>query len=304
MSKANKDSVWQTLPPITAGALATATVMYPADLVRALKMSAAAEQPLPITALLKNFYNTHGAKGFVTQGVGPEMARATYMRVLKFFLFPICHRAIYGKNPSEGTWVTKGIAAAACSLPEGFTIAPLEVAKIGLQLDKEKRFNNNSFNVLRHVMKTRGWTGLFLGYTGMQYRQTSWTAVYFASLSFWEQQSKLVIPKEWKATQQLSGGFAAGMFGAVFNTPGDVIRSTLQKKYLSEVAPAKQSFSVGLCVDGFKEFFTVGATIASTRGVSALWAGFPFKAVHLGGSGALLALFMPFFKKLMGVNVE
>ena len=34
---------FRELPPITAGALATATLMYPVDLLRALKMSAAAE---------------------------------------------------------------------------------------------------------------------------------------------------------------------------------------------------------------------------------------------------------------------
>ena len=34
---------FKQLPPITCGALATATLMYPVDLVRALKMSAAAE---------------------------------------------------------------------------------------------------------------------------------------------------------------------------------------------------------------------------------------------------------------------
>lgn len=39
-------------------------------------------------------------------------------------------------------------------------------------------------------------------------------------------------------TLQLVGGMAAGMFGAVFNTPGDVIRSTIQKRFLS-AEPAK-----------------------------------------------------------------
>ena len=34
---------FKQLPPITCGALSTATLMYPVDLVRALKMSAAAE---------------------------------------------------------------------------------------------------------------------------------------------------------------------------------------------------------------------------------------------------------------------
>ena len=79
----SQESVFQTLPSITLGALATAAVMYPADLVRALKMSSAADagkQGVP--QLLRNFYQVHGAKGFVTQGVGPEMMRATYVRVL------------------------------------------------------------------------------------------------------------------------------------------------------------------------------------------------------------------------------
>eukprot|EP00300_Choanocystis_sp_HF-7_P033115 c4540_g1_i1.p1 GENE.c4540_g1_i1~~c4540_g1_i1.p1 ORF type:complete len:225 (+),score=45.88 c4540_g1_i1:49-723(+) len=181
-----QESVFVTLPPITLGALATATIMYPADLVRALKMSSAAEGKQSVPNLLRNFYQVHGAKGFVTQGVGPEMMRATYMRVLKFFLFPITHRAFFGKEQSVGTTFTKGVAAAVASLPEGLTIAPMEVAKIGLQLDKEKRFQNNSMAVVRHIMQTRGWTGLFMGYTGMQYRQTAWTAAYFATLSYWQ----------------------------------------------------------------------------------------------------------------------
>ena len=39
-----------------------------------------------------------------------------------------------------------------------------------------------------------------------------------------------VLPKEWTTVQNIVGGFAAGMFGAVFNTPGDVIRSAQQKQ--------------------------------------------------------------------------
>ena len=46
----------------------------------------------PVSVLLKEFHARHGLKGFATQGVVPEMVRATYMRVLKFFLFPITHK--------------------------------------------------------------------------------------------------------------------------------------------------------------------------------------------------------------------
>jgi hypothetical protein len=48
----------------------------------------------------------------------------------------------------------------------------------------------------------------------------------------------------------------------------------------------------------------MGAEIAGTKGISALWTGFPFKALHLGGSGALLATLIPIFKALMDVEQE
>eukprot|EP00729_Bicosta_minor_P021080 gene21080-21034_t len=297
--------VWAQLPPITAGALSTAVTMYPVDLVRALTMSAAGDgrAGVGVGTLLREFHAAHGAKGFVTQGVGPEMLRATYMRVLKFFLFPITHRALYGKNPSEGTVLTKASAAALCSLPEGMSIAPIETAKIGLQLDKTNVYKNNMGKFISSTIAERGWVGLFNGYFGIAYRQTSWTAAYFASLSSFKGLASNVIPDEYVKTQNLAGGMAAGMFGAVFNTPGDVIRSTIQKRFLA-TAPVKTEFSPALLTGAVKEFVATGAEIAAAKGIQGLWTGFPFKAMHLGGSGALLATLIPIFKTMMGVDDE
>jgi len=295
-------SVFASLPPITCGALATATLMYPVDLMRALKMSAAAEGSSAGTVqLIKNFYATHGLKGFATQGVVPEMLRATYMRVLKFFLFPITHKAMYGIPETKGSGLSKAIAAGVASLPEGFTIQPIEVAKISLQLDKEKKFNNSTTAVMKDILGKRGWTGLFIGYFGIQYRQTSWTAAYFASLKFFQDQSKAVIPADWKMLQNLTGGFAAGMFGAIFNTPGDVIRSSQQKAVLA-APPQIRPFSPALVAEGISNFFAMGGQIVSKNGPGALYMGFGFKALHLGGSGALLAMLIPMFKKMFGVE--
>jgi len=267
--------------------------------VRALKMSAAAEgKGGTAISLIKDFHAVHGLKGFATQGVLPEMMRATYMRVLKFFLFPITHKSMFGTPENKGSPATKAIAAAVASLPEGFTIQPLEVAKITLQLDKTNKYQNNMTNVMKDIMKTRGWTGLFTGYFGIQYRQTSWTAAYFATLQLFSEKSKLVIPKDYVTLQNLTGGFAAGMFGAVFNTPGDVIRSSSQKAILAS-APVKHPFSVGLCASGVAEFFKMGGQIMAKNGIGGLYMGFGFKALHLGGSGALLGALIPMFKKMM-----
>lgn len=276
--------------------------MYPVDVVRALKMSAASDGKVASTTeLLKEFHARHGLKGFVSQGVVPEMIRATYMRVLKFFLFPITHKAMFGKPETQGGPFSKAAAAAVASLPEGFTIQPIEVSKIALQLDKTNKYNNNASAVIKDIMATRGWTGLFIGYFGIQYRQTSWTAAYFATLSSFSKMSKTVVPDDWKMTQNLLGGFAAGMFGAVFNTPGDVIRSAQQKSIMA-AAPVKHSFSPGLVMSGVSSFFAMGAKIAAEKGVGGLYSGFSFKALHLGGSGALLAMLIPMFKGMFGVK--
>lgn len=90
---------------------------------------------------------------FVTQGVGPEMLRATYMRVSKFFLFPIAHRGLFTTEPTLGTVTTKAVAAGVCSLPEGLTIAPIETAKIGLQLDTANTYKNNMTAFIKTTMQ-------------------------------------------------------------------------------------------------------------------------------------------------------
>jgi Mitochondrial carrier protein len=78
------------------------------------------------------------------------------------------------------------------------------------------------------------------------------------------------------------------VFGAAINTPGDTIRTVIQKRMLGN-----QPGAVG--------FFAVAQEIAKTRGAGALYAGFNFKALHLGGGGALMAFFLPFFKKVFAV---
>lgn len=207
---------------------------------------------------------------------------------------------MFGTPETKGTFATKAVAAAVASLPEGFTIQPIEVSKIVLQLDKEKRYNNSASAVIKDIIKHRGWTGLFIGYFGIQYRQTSWTAAYFASLGTFTENTQAVVPADWKMTQNLLGGFAAGMFGAVFNTPGDVIRSAQQKTVMA-APPVKHAFSPALMVTGVTNFFKMGGQIMASKGIGGLYSGFGFKAMHLGGSGALLAMLIPLFKGMFGV---
>jgi hypothetical protein len=267
--------------------------MYPLDLVRALQM-ANAGSGLTTSELLSNFQRAHGWKGFFTQGLVPELARSTWMRFIKFALFPLVHISLTGKPESKGNEVTKALSAIISSIPEALSIMPLEASKIALQLDTANIYGNNMFKAMRGIISQHGWPGLMIGYLGIQYRQAAWSAGYFASIKFFERQVNQLIglntafcvkyPKATKTLSQLLSGFFAGVFGACFNTPGDTIRSNLQKRAFQGVK--------GLT------FWNVGKDIVASKGPGALYAGFKFKAFHLGGGGALMAFLIPFFTNI------
>jgi solute carrier family 25 (mitochondrial 2-oxodicarboxylate transporter), member 21 len=289
----------RSILPILASAFCAAAIMYPLDLVGALQMSNAGSG-LTTGQLLANFKNAHGWTGFFTQGLAPELARSTWMRFVKFALFPVVHLALMKIPEKSGNELSKAVAAIIASLPEALSIMPLEISKIALQLDTKNIYKNNMFTAMQSVFQRQGLSGFLVGYLGVQYRQAAWSAGYFASIKFFEKKVAQLLAvndfdkknaKVSKTLSQLLSGFFAGVFGACLNTPGDTIRSTLQKRVLSAVASGSK-----LAVN--PTFFSVGKEIVAAKGVSALYAGFGFKAFHLGGSGALMAFLIPFFKQV------
>jgi hypothetical protein len=286
-------STFRSMLPILCSAFTAAAIMYPLDLVRALQM-ANAGSGCTTSELLSNFQRAHGWKGFFTQGLVPELARSTWMRFIKFALFPLVHISLTGKPESKGNELTKALSAIISSIPEALSIMPLEASKIALQLDTANIYKNNMFKAMSGIISQHGWSGLMIGYLGIQYRQAAWSAGYFASIKFFERQVNQIIglntafclkyPKATKTISQLLSGFFAGVFGACFNTPGDTIRSNLQKRAFQGVK--------GLT------FWNVGKDIIASKGPGALYAGFKFKAFHLGGGGALMAFLIPFFTNI------
>lgn len=59
-----------------------------------------------------DFYRKYGLKGFVSQGVIPEVAKSSVMRVSKFFFFPIACEAMWNKKPGKASAIEKGLAGA------------------------------------------------------------------------------------------------------------------------------------------------------------------------------------------------
>ena len=287
---------FKSIGPILAASFFTAAIMYPLDLIRALQMAdAGSTVKLSTIQLLSNFRSAHGIQGFFTQGLVPELARSTWMRFVKFGLFPIVHLGITnGVSEAKGTSLSKAVSAILTAFPEVISIMPLEIAKITLQLDSAKKFSNNMFKAMTAVFKERGISGFTVGYVGVQYRQAAWSAAYFVSLPYFEKSVNKTLnlagvdPKvnsAAKSFSQLLSGFLAGVFGAFLNTPGDTIRTNIQKRVLGNIG-------------GATDFLGVASEIYKSRGLGGLYAGIGFKSLHLGGGGALMAFLLPFFKKI------
>jgi solute carrier family 25 2-oxodicarboxylate transporter 21 len=271
--------------------------MYPADVIRAICMANPGTGP--VTAV-QGFIGTHGLKGFVQQGLAAEITRASFSRVIKFWLQPIAHQSMFGRAEAKGNPGTKGAAGACATIPEVIIISPLENLKLAEQLDTAKRFNG-MMDTFKHITNTRGIAGLYTGYIGMQIRQCMWTGGFFLSLDVFKGVAANATSS--KLGQDVLGGFFAGAFGTCLNCWTDVCRSVIQKNAIEATfkpdAPVPSAFDMVL---NPVPFFSQANKIFSERGIGGLYSGFGIKCVHLGGSGAILAVLMPRFKSMFGVN--
>ena len=95
------------------------------------------------------------------------------------------------------------------------------------------------------------------------------------------------------------GGFMAGMSGVIFNCPGDVVRTVVQKK----------GFAIGNKTLPGIGFASISEHLGEARAIfrknpRGLYSGFAVKCFHLGFSGALMAALIPMFRDLLGVEYE
>eukprot|EP00933_Yihiella_yeosuensis_P033793 TRINITY_DN2742_c0_g1_i2.p1 TRINITY_DN2742_c0_g1~~TRINITY_DN2742_c0_g1_i2.p1 ORF type:complete len:301 (-),score=78.67 TRINITY_DN2742_c0_g1_i2:142-1044(-) len=292
MAPKRKATPLDTLPPICAGAVVTSVVMYPVDVVRALCMS---NPGTGAGAALKGFLEAHGVMGFVKQGLVAEVTRASISRAIKFFMQPIVHKSLYGKPETQGTAVSKGLAGAIGTFPEVLAISPLENIKLAAQLDKEGKFKGSA-DICQHILRTRGFNGLMIGYAGMQVRQCLWTGGFFLTLDVYKGAVKSVVSNNLAC--DVISGFLAGATGTALNCWTDVCRSVVQKKALADTFNPEIPRPSIATVYSPGPFFAEASNIMATKGLTGLYAGVGPKMVHLGGSGAILAVLMPRFKKM------
>uniref|UniRef100_A0A7S2BR69 Uncharacterized protein n=1 Tax=Haptolina brevifila TaxID=156173 RepID=A0A7S2BR69_9EUKA len=280
------------------------------DVVRALRMASATDAAaLSTTQLLRNFIEAHGVLGLAKQGVMPEIARATTMRVVQFFSYPIVHETFFNRKPSEGTPATKLVSGMAASFPSAVAITPLENAKIALQLDSTKRFNNSMGEAIQHLWK-RGTFAPYVGLQGVFTRSAISFGPYIATLPYCQQltgpAAKTVCGDTPLATilGNLLGGLVAGSFGAALNCPFDLVRTNLQKQAIALAEHPMTTAQILSLSFSPVAYFNVGRQIVATRGIGALYMGLTFKVAHIGGTGACNAALIPYFKRLFGIERE
>ena len=304
-------SRWFTLVPISCGCMASAAAMYPMDVVRALRMASASEAASTSTQqLVRSFVSAHGAIGLVRQGVAPEISRATLMRVVQFFAYPLLHEALWSCPPSQGQSETKLVAGMLASLPSSLVITPLENAKIALQLDHEKRFGNSTAKAAQHLWR-RGVLAPYVGLQGVFLRSALSFGPYVAALPYCPSLTQPAMRRACgddspagRFLGSLLGGLLAGSLGAALNAPFDLVRTNLQKQALALAAGPMSTAQILRFVLSPAAYLQTARGIVAARGLGALYMGLTFKIAHIGGTGALNAALIPQFKRLFGVERE
>lgn len=280
------------LPPAFGMSMSVAALMYPVDVVRALCMANPGMSP---ATAFKTFVDAHGYSGFVTQGLGAEMARGGSARTIKFWMWPVCHTKVFGKPLAKGNPISKGVAGALATFPEVIFISPLENMKLAAQLDKEGRFKGTA-DIAQHLVKSRGVIGgLYIGYLGMQFRQVLFTGGSLGTMDMFKDMVKSVGITNKLASDTL-GGLFSGIFGVGLNCWAEVARTVIQKQVVADTfkpeVPAPPVSDVINPVILFRKC----AEITAEKGFfGGLYAGFLPKCAHLGGTMALVGVMLPRF---------
>jgi solute carrier family 25 2-oxodicarboxylate transporter 21 len=269
-------------------------------------MGAGAES---VISVVRSFIADHGAAGLFKQGLLPEVLRATWTRFLKFSLFPVMLAelgTLPGAMQSVPPTLLKVAASCLSAIPEAICVMPIEAAKLELQLDKANRHGNQMHRALISTFQENGAKAVFLtGFWAVLYRQASWTATYFASIAFLERSLtnlyKVMRKDSYKEREEhtnsteaeksngfilLVSGFIAGVLATLANTPGDTVRTVMQVRGLHDHTLTQSTLEVA-------------RDIVHRKGVRGLFSGFEVKAVILGLGGALMAVLVPFFDRLL-----
>ncbi|KAG8831293.1 hypothetical protein FRC17_003340 [Serendipita sp. 399] len=246
----------------TAGAIAGVTeilIMYPLDVVKTRMQLDTGKKSVGLVGSFKNIIAEEGAAN--------DFWSKTYKELF--------NKAEMNQNLS----ILTGCSAGAT---ESFVVVPFELVKIKLQ-DKKSTYAG-PMAVVKHIIKTDGFLGLYAGMESTFWRHVWWNGGYFGSIY----QVRSMLPKAETPQATLMNNFISGtvggFIGTAINTPFDVVKSRIQGA--SKPAPGQ--------VAKYNWTYPALITIAREEGVPALWKGFVPKVLRLAPGGGVLLLVVEF----------
>ncbi len=139
---------------------------------------------------------------------------------------------------------------------------------------------------------------------GMQIRQMLWTGTFFLTLDVFQKRAEKAAGGK-KVYTDVIAGFLAGVTGCVVNCWTDVVRTVIQKKSIAETfddTVPRPKINLDYMLSGVRSVVNTAGEIYTNRAIAGLYSGFLVKSLYLGGSGSFLAVLIPRFKKLWGVE--
>lgn len=114
------DAAKPVLFPALAASFCTAALLYPLELLNALKMAGVGggTSVLSTRELIAHFKEAHGVLGFFLQGLVPHVARSTLMNFVAFALFPPLHQLMFRRGADSGNGLTRALVGSIVTIPE------------------------------------------------------------------------------------------------------------------------------------------------------------------------------------------
>nr|XP_060610868.1 solute carrier family 25 member 47 [Anolis sagrei ordinatus] len=220
----------------------SAAVGYPLDTIKVRIQTQAGYRG--VLHCILDTYRTESVLGFY-RGVSMTVVMASLISSFSFgiyknFLYNIC-RLRYGSANSKPSKLDISFAGAATGAIRILLIAPAEIAKVRLQIQKDpfpstasphllatKPKYQGAVHCLRTIVKEEGLRGLYRGSLALLYRDCHSSAMYFLTYSVlcdWLTPAGQGKPGMWAVL--LSGG-SAGVLAWGAATPMDVLKSRMQ----------------------------------------------------------------------------
>jgi hypothetical protein len=249
------DNAKSFLGGIAAGVLGAA-VGYPLDTSKTRTQSSATRMSL-LTALKQNY--AEGGVRALFKGAAAPITSQTVFTALHFGVYDSVRVRLRGSalaRAGTDTPVSVALAGGAAGLAILPFNVPFEVVKVRAQMDNvtQKRFRN-SLDVLRHVVKTLGVSGLYRGTRTQFFREFGYGVSYFSCYLALQDAIRGQYPASKFAhvvATPIAGGIA-GAFAWAVVFPWDVVKTRIQ--VVDEPQTARQVAKVVYQQHGVRGFY-------------------------------------------------